>query len=456
MRRAASLLVLGAFLLAGCVAPDTPAPAPAAPHLSCAPCTLTLAATPDALWEPHVAANPADDAHLVAAVAVLGGDTAEGPFAHGMLVATTRDGGATWTSTRIPHGPTAGPGHPLAGSRALADPNVAFLPDGTVLVSGLAYNLVAGPAGGMAQGFRIFVARSTDGGDSFPDIAIVVADTGVASIGPLGHRGAALHAPDAPTMAVAPDGRVHLLWRTMVQASPDAPERSVMMASSSADGARTWAAPRPIETGGINAVASQLVATRDGTLLAAVGGWGEGGVTETAEGYQMLARSTDGGANWNVAVLDDQFASGIAWWPTVAEGPQGVLFAYPVPDAEGREAVAVRVSSDAGATFGPRVEVTSRVASGHAMPTLAGDGARAFLTWFQPQEDGATRNHLYAVALGAGATVSEPVLLDGTLTTDATSLGEYFGMAVADGRAVPVWTNNEDGGRLLGASLISG
>lgn len=436
--------------LAGCLQPGA---APPPLTLACeAACAFTLATSDAYAWEPHAAADPHDADHLVAAVALLRGGPAPDAFANDLLVAVTRDGGATWAQTTIPHGPGAGPGHPLAGSRALADPNVAFLPDGTTLVSGLAYNLVAGPAGGVAQGFRIFVARSSDGGATFPEVSVVTSDEGVASITPLGHRAAGLNAPDAPTMAVAPDGSVHLTWRAMRQTTPAGPERSVMMAARSMDGARTWSQPVVIDTGGVNAVASQLVATRDGILLAAVGGWNEGGVTEATRGSQMLARSTDLGATWQVDVIAEEFVPGIAWWPTLADSAAGIVFAYPKADGEGRESVVAHLSTDRGESFGAPIELARANASGHAMPTLGGDGTTAFLTWFAPQEDGATRNELRALALREG-NASAAIVLDATLTVDATQLGEYFGIAVAGGRAMPVWTNNEEGGRLMGAWL---
>ncbi|HWG89220.1 MAG TPA: sialidase family protein [Candidatus Thermoplasmatota archaeon] len=451
-------LPVALLVLAGClgVEPSVTPPVVEAAAECLAPCAVVLAEHASRFWEPHVAVDPRDPDHVVAAVTVLGGPTGPDPFRNDLLVALSHDGGKTWSSSLIPHGPQAPPGHPLGRSRALADPNLAFLPDGTVLLSGLAFNFAGSPAGIFGQGFRIFVARSTDGGATFPDLVVVEEDEGLASISPLGHRAVALKGPDAPTMTVAPDGTVHLLWRRMIQATPAEAERSIMTASLSRDGGRTWETPKTLESGGLNAVAAQTIATRDGLLLAAVGAWGDGGVTDTRKNtHQMLARSTDGGATWTLLPLAEEFVEDVAWLPTVADSAEGILFAYPVADEAGRESVALRVSTDRGLTFGPPTLIVTNPARGHAVPTLGGDGVRAFLTFFAPQEDGATRNHLYVVALGNGSATA-PVLLDGTLTEDAIVLGEYFGLAVTEGRAFPVWTNNEQGGRLFGASLRLG
>lgn len=435
------------FLAAsGCA---TPAAEP--PTLACAsPCAFEIATSEDRLWEPHVAADPRDPGHLVAAVAVLRDETSDEPFANGMLVAVTRDGGATWKASELRHGPTAGPDHPLAGTRALADPNVAFLPDGTTLVSGLAYNVGATPVGIAGQAFRIFVARSADGGETFPEIVVVDSDVGAATITPVGHRGLALRGPDAPTMAVAPDGTVHLSWRRMIQATPAEPERSQPLAARSTDGGRTWSEPVPIDVGGRNAVAGQLQAAADGTLYAVIGAWGEGGVIEAKEGYQLLARSTDGGRTWRTAEVDDVFLPGLGYWPTAGLSSAGLHVAYADEDEAGREVVIVRTSTDGGATFGPREQVSEAVAAGGALPTMAGDGTTAFLTWFQPQEDGGARNRLLALSIDASGR-SPTVVLDDTLRADATALGEYFGIAVAEGRAMPVWTSEPEASALRAA-----
>lgn len=452
VRRASLVAIALLPVLAGCVGGDAPhAASPAA--LACpAPCARELASSTARLWEPHVAADPRDPAHLVAAVAVLRFEPSGSSFANDMLVAVSRDAGATWSATTLPHGPDAGPDHPLAGARALADPNVAFLPDGTTLVSGLGYNFGASPVGVAGQGFRIFVARSADGGASFPEIAVVEEDAGLATISPAGHRAILLEGPDAPTMAVAPSGVVHLSWRRMVQATPAEPERSIMVASRSEDGGRTWSAPTQIDTGGRNAVASQLVAAPDGTLYAAVGAWGTGGVTEAQETFQMLARSLDDGRSWETVVVDSESVPNVAWFPTLGLSSAGLHVAYAQADEEGRERVLVRNSTDRGASFGPAWPATEPGSVGAAMPTLAGNGGRAYLTWFSPHEAG---NRLYARSFDAdGAT--PPLLLDDSLREDATSLGEYFGIALAQERAFPVWTTGSDPSALRGAWIEAG
>jgi hypothetical protein len=427
------------LLLAGCLQAN---PEPQRPTLSCAAaCFEVVGEGHGRYWEPHIAVDPRDDDHVAAAVALLRRDpTSAGPesFQDDLLVLRSRDGGATWSETLIPHGPTAPSGHPLATSLALADPNVAFLPDGTLLVSGLAYSYVSGGVAAYAQGFRAWIARIPDSGE--PDITVVAEDLGFASLGALGHRGLLANAPDAPTLVVAPDGTVHMSYRRMVQATPAEPESSVMMATRSTDGGRTWS-PEVVVPTGRNAVASSLVATLQGSLLAAVGGWGTGGIGDSTGGYQMVARSGDGGQTWTLAELDDERLPSFGWWPAVGVSTAGVHAAYAADAGEGRERLLLVHSS----------EMAAAPAAGAMIPTLSGDGRSAVLTWFEPQTDGAVH---FRARLLDGRGLSSAVTMDATLQDDAASLGEYFGVAVAGQKAWTVWTAVEPVPQLRVGQLV--
>src|SRR5688572_1496289 len=116
-----------AVLLGGCSSPtagDDAGLAPVAAPL----CWSEVRATPDgeSASEVSIAVNPLDPAHLVAA-ANSGGDFA---------VYTSLDGGATWTAERV-DGLSLGAA--FATTQSLSDPALAFWPDGTLLMAGLAY-----------------------------------------------------------------------------------------------------------------------------------------------------------------------------------------------------------------------------------------------------------------------------------------------------------------------------
>lgn len=440
------------LLLAGCAQPASP---PTAPALTCLACpTVVAQGDAGAYWEPHVAVDPNDPDHVVAAVVLLRRDpTAAGADLYGddMLVARSRDGGATWALAQVPHGPSAADGHPLRTAFALADPNVAFLPDGTPLVSGLGYAYAVAGVAAYGQGFRAWIARlPSEGTAADPvDVTVVAQSSGVASQGALGNRGALADNPDAPTIAVAPDGVVHMSFRRITQATPAQAERSVMVATRSSDGGRTWAPEVTVPLPG-NGVASQLVALRDGTLLAAVGGWDAGGVAEAATGSQLVARSVDGGASWTVAQLDDEHLPSYAWWPMLAESDAGVHAAWAASGPDGHERLLLANSTDGGASFTAPVELAVAPGVGAMLPTLGGDGRRTVLTWFEPRPDGT--NRLLGRSLDARG-LSAPVTLDATLHEDATTLGEYFGAAVHGQTAWTVWTANDPAGQLRVAAV---
>lgn len=439
--RARVVLACIALLLAGCAAPE----ATPAPTLSCpSPCETLVARAEGYAWEPHVAADPLDPDHLVAGVTRFVEGPAS-PVVHDILVAVSRDGGRTWSAKSLPHGADVPSDHPLATATSLADPIVAFLPDGTVLLAGLGLNAAVTGAGAAAQGFRVFVARSADGGESFPETVVVAEDRGVAGRTPAGLVGAGLHAPDAPNLAVGPDGSLLLLWRFLDQPTPGGPQRSTVAFSTSADGGRAWSEPQTVDTGYANAVPQPARITPSGAFLVSFVGW-EGDETSAGTRFDAgLARSTDGGRTWSAQKLGEN-----AWTAQVVGDDRDVLAVYPVESPDGRQVVTARLSRDGGATFAAPFALASPDLPGSTFPTLAGDARRAYVTWFHAEESGYA---LRALALDDGV-ASPPVTLARDITGPPGALGEYFGLAALPDGAYAVWATNEDEGLFPGARLV--
>ncbi|UCE38382.1 MAG: hypothetical protein JSW00_03915 [Thermoplasmata archaeon] len=151
--------------------------------------------------EVHVAVNPLDDDHLlvVAKDYSLGDCDFSTPSGSGFHVGSasyvTKDGGLTWTRSRVPMPyPFVGPivGLPYACG---SDPVALFGPDGTAYYVVLNFDY-QGP--NLGRRAAIAVARSPDGGETWPGSEIrIVEDSPVV---------------DKEWGAVDDEGRLHIVW----------------------------------------------------------------------------------------------------------------------------------------------------------------------------------------------------------------------------------------------------
>lgn len=214
-------LLLAASGLAGCVTPASDAPPSPfrAPSLLCAPCRGAVEAGPTWSREPMVAVDPSDPDHIVVGAQELEVDDAGNRVSSWDVAYVTFDGGATWAASRLPGGPGAGLDHPLAAAGSMTDPFPLILLDGTVLFAGLFSPVIVAralPDGSavVAPGVSLFVARSTDGGRTFPEVPLVARGAGMFSgafSGDVGAPGTFL-VHDKPALAAGPEGTVLLAW----------------------------------------------------------------------------------------------------------------------------------------------------------------------------------------------------------------------------------------------------
>lgn len=421
-----SLLVASILVLAGCLgAPATPPPEAADP---CAyPCAIEI--DPDMAYvrEPMVAASPSDPLHLVVAA------QDNGPLGDSWDVAeVSRDGGATWTRARLPGGPNEAPTHPLVRATKTSDPIAVVLRDGTVVYAGLASLVGDGAVAGFAaQGVSLFVARSEDGGLTYPEVTVVAEQPGATGFVffPVFQYASVLQ-DDKPWMAVGPADEVLLVWSHHVAS----PARSEVVWSVSTDAGRTWSAPTVIEDDeGVFWGVSPAIAP-DGTWHVAYVAGGQ-----DAEGFSYalrVASSADAGATWAVVAVD-----GVVPF----QAPQLAV------DATAGRLVLAYVDGPDGATFGDAVLTTSsdRGVTWSAPDVFAaGDGTDAQLS-LAVAPDGAVRVALWATDAEG---VSERRLLTPedasvpplTLGSGAVS-GDYAGLVAWDGGTYAVWPRWSDG-----------
>jgi len=183
---------------------------------------IRLTDVPQSNNEPHIAVNPTDPLNIVAA-----GNDYGTPLEDAWVgFYTTVDGGKNWTRGLIPGYYETGdpkPGEPLWGYKGGGDPVVAFGPDGTCYLAGIAfkrYPMTPGRSSG------IFVARSEDKGFTW-EVNMVIAS---ATIG-------TFH--DKEWIAVDPNnGNVYVTWTAFNFYAV-----SSLVFSKSTDGGRTWSRP---------------------------------------------------------------------------------------------------------------------------------------------------------------------------------------------------------------------
>ncbi|MGQ0536318.1 MAG: sialidase family protein [Methanobacteriota archaeon] len=435
---AAAVLVV-AIATAGCLAAN---PAPRAPDaddavtLSCGPCQVVVATGPDHAYEPWLAADPNDGAHLVA-LAMQWGD--RGPWIH---ASTSFDAGATWTQTRLPGGASSPPSHPLAGATALADPSVAITNDGSVVVAGFAVTgTPIGPTNPVPQRppatapiaakTQVFVAVSQDGGRSFPDVRLLH-EAGVRI------DGASAAGQAAPDVAVdrtelthlfgAPDGRLALTWANQTRL---ASRSSELLITLSRDSGRTWSEARSIGQG-----------------FGAAGAFGAGDrvyLTFNRGGNLTFAVSTDAGRSWEFTNLG-RMSSWLA--PISMDEGEQILIAYGRPlDEEtlGLQEPTVVVSDDEGSSWSNPVGLDPPEAAGRALVAAdASPDGTLFVSYFHAKHDGPTSFRATAFRDGVAG---DPLVLSESIGDLARGrAGEYQGLAAVPDGAFVTWVA-ENGGR---------
>ena len=416
--------------LAGCATPGAPggeADGARSAGLACVePCLRVV--DEGHRWEPTIAVDPRDPLRVVAASLDTMDDPVTGQAGWWPLVHVSTDGGASWRTARIPGGPSSGPQHPLFRYNAMGDPVLAFLPDGTLLFSGIADQRVSRPlVPYTATGDALVVLRSTDGGLTFPEVVTVKEGSGVG-----GAADVAYDAQDKQGFAVGP-GLVLLAWVRIVTDPTDPTDTvSSIVVSSSADGGRAWSPLRVVAQGDRLQGPAPLV-LEDGAWLVAF--------VDQDAALAHVARSEDGGASWTAVELGTSTK-----FPVLAKGPGGRVYAAFPESAEGpdsAQAPVVRWSDDGGRSWSAPLRLDEPAGEGRVLPQLVVDEAgTAFVTFWHVRGGGA---ELRAVALRDGAP-GAPLSLD-AIDGPTRGVGDYMGLApVPGGGAFAAWVAPREAG----------
>ncbi len=213
--------------------PDLPVEA----TLRCDPeCNVNVKAGPFGTNEPSVAISPTNPLNIVG-----GANDYNTPNGDAWLgVYASDDAGRTWQTNLIPGYPGCGVRDssyplteclrsPLYGFQGAGDAVVAFDSNGAVYASGIAFKRVNGAI--VKKDSAIFVAKSTDGGHTWPasDVHLVIVA--------LAPKQVTFH--DKEWMAVDPtDGTIYLTWTIF-----NAFAVSNIVSSHSSNGGATWSRP---------------------------------------------------------------------------------------------------------------------------------------------------------------------------------------------------------------------
>ena len=236
--------------------------------------------------ETAIAVNPADRRNIIATWKQdVGPDSTRSD-----LVASSQDGGKTWTRTTIPGLSVCTGGTADAGS----DPWVSAGGDGTVYFSGLAADISTDP-----PTTAVVASHSGDGGLTWPSVATVAP--------PLQGNDT-----DAITGSPTLDGHAYTVWANFTF---DLPRTNTLEFSGTTDSGATWSAPVLVDQTGPFAwdLAPRLLVLPDGTLLTL---------------FVRIDLEAGFGAHYAARSLDE----GRTWLPPVQAGPQLPLLEFFHPE----------------------------------------------------------------------------------------------------------------------------
>jgi len=407
--------------------------------------------------ETHVAVNPLDPNNMVASSNDMN-NPSQDTWLH---FYTTKDGGKTWSDGIVP-GYRGGPPSVLTGFGTSCDPALGFDMNNNVYLAGVGYNRHTYAHSGRAN--CIFVARSSNGGDSFDQVSIV-------------HQALfnQIQFNDKEWLAVdLNNGNVYVVWTVFAGAMMT----GSIVFSRSTDQGRTWTLPDKIAdiTSDINAQGSYIAVDKNSTLHLVWRDFGDDEVHYT--------RSKDSGNSWepirpivNMVPQPYTLTNGTYRTPTMpvmaidnTDGPFGGSIYVTWNDAStGDSDILLAYSRDWGETWNDTyVRVNNDTVGNGAdqfFPAMVvSDQGWVHLMFFDRKYDpdhtliGVT----YAVSVDGGQNFSinlnvSDTLFDGNLGgraywTEATPggdvgfVGDYLGIGVNNNTALLTWCDCRNAG----------
>jgi hypothetical protein len=360
--------------------------------------------------EPFAAVDPRNNQHLV--IGANNWQSGTGQFE--VYAYVSFNGGKTWAASQ-----------PYINRNAsrlnAADPTVAFGSDGTVYFAFVAFS--------PAQG-AVAVSRSVDGGLTW------AAQTWATSF---------TSAADKPALG-AYKNTLYLYW-----------QGTGLQTRVSPDGGANWGAVSTVDAAGHNAAP-------------VVDAKGNVNVFYSTNNSINLARSTNGGASYNLSTVSSAVALQArpthyraTIYPTAGVDAKGNLY---VAWADGRNVgrgndILLSYSTDSVNWSAPMTVNTDASSADQLMPALAvGRDGVVTVAWLDNRNDSNNYNYdVYMTRLSPASPAIQRVNPDQRVTnvasnpdndprTQGTMIGDYFALAAGADAVYPVWTdtrnNNED------------
>ena len=382
------------------------------------------------LVEPYLAVNPKDANNMLAAAMVI---TKPDMISIDCAAFTTFDGGRTWSR------------HDFKLLSA-ADPWVAFLPDGTAVLSILEIT--------EREETPLLVYRSTDGGRTWPNKPV--------SLG---------NAHDHPTLLVDRSSKEFAgsLYAVSGRSSKNAAGkgRSAIYVARSIDGGLTFPNPVHVIASNLSYEANNPAILSDGTLLVPFADHRRLGDRRRLERQRdWLITSTDGGKTFSEPMLISESCNGAGGWSSIVAGTPDSRI-YHLCSASQFNGIQVRYSDNRGERWSDaiRVDRTGNYEPYTRTPAMAvnKDGVVG-VVWYDGRNDPSTIKGTYrcqeiyfTASLDGGVTLLPDAKISSQRTCPAspqhigTALrfpagGEYIGMvATPDGSFQVLWSDSRTG-----------
>jgi hypothetical protein len=385
----------------------------------------TAPAFTNAEVEPSLASDPHHPNRLIA---VYQQDRYHSGGARGIVAALSKDGGGHWRRLALPVSSCAGENARQAPFAS--DPWASAGPDGRIYVSTLS-DVVS-------------VMTSVDWGSSWSKPTVL--------------HGAGL--TDKPSVTADPrrGGTAYVVWSDYRQTNPPGTESDELL-SITADGGRTWSAPRAILRHGKRAGPADgqiLVDPRSGRLYLLMAWVRNGAATPADPARMMIMSSTDRGAHWSRArrfgighpapLRDRPLIRSSPAVPSFAIDRRGVLYAVWQDSRfihSARDDVLFTTSSDGGMRWTTPRNVSAPSAAGAIIPTVAASASGLVGILYLQLDRGSRLRARYRLAISTDGgrrfrdeTVSPtfsvadaPALTPSLLVPGGYFLGDYLGIA---------------------------
>ncbi len=366
------LLPLAGLGIAACVAESPVTTAPRSPSFAAnsrGPSIFVVDVSRDttAQNETPVAVNPRNASNILTGAN-------DWNYNDGVAYNVSFDGGKSWSAT-LPNGFIPGltrytndPTVPGTGVYdAAGDPVVAYGPDGTAYFAAQAFNFFTPP-----YQIALYVARSTDGGRTWPDgvtrkpTRVSVWDNKIGK-----SKGSTGQFPDHESIAVdngsasSYSGSVYVTW---VQFNGYG-TRSPVQVAYSRDGARSFSTPVQVTPAAVrNNQDARIAIAPDGTLYLTFDNGIQGG-KGTAN---YVTASHDGGVTWTTPIVFSVYNNPVCLYPPYCFNISGNPFrgpgSYPAPAFDATRNRLDVVYADVDALGWAQVFFTSAPASGVSDP----------------------------------------------------------------------------------------